>query len=417
MAMDAFDLVVVGAGPAGLRAATVVSRLGGHVLVLDESACAGGRLPSQVHPEPTISLRPKWSIGAQKAEELLEDASAAGTKILCGVSVWGLSPDGFVGTVPADPSQIGHNVPTGFQAKAVLIAAGATQNPLVLPGWTLPGVITAGAALTLINVHRVLPGRCAVVIGIDPLSISAALLMSACGMDVKGILLPPGGYASVPSTPHTVIKELARALSCLPNSCLKLSGKVLELFAPLSTRLLPLRGIPIDSCRLMLRRMAQSIEGDGKVAGIRVVSFDSKGRPVDRRVETWKVDTVVTSAGLHPLVELCQVAGCPLVYSAPLGGWVPLHSPKMETPLPGVFVAGSITGVEGARVAEAQGRVAGFSIAKFLKLGLDPEVNRQLEFAELGVLQARESSFPFFPDVKLGRTQLTTAWNRWQANG
>jgi sarcosine oxidase subunit alpha len=89
----------------------------------------------------------------------------------------------------------------------------------------------------------------------------------------------------------------------------------------------------------------------------------------------------------------------------------------METPLPGLFVAGSITGVEGAWVAEAQGRVAGLSIAKFLKLGLDPEVNRQLEFAEFSVLQARESSFPFFPDVKLGRTQLATAWNRWQTTG
>ena len=73
-----------------------------------------------------------------------------------------------------------NDCPTGFETRAVLVATGAGQNPLILPGWTLPGVITAGAAQTMINVHRVLPGHQAVIIGIDPLGLAVAQLLGSC---------------------------------------------------------------------------------------------------------------------------------------------------------------------------------------------------------------------------------------------
>ena len=409
--MDRFDLIVVGAGPAGLSAASVVSRLGGRVLVLDESPRAGGRLPGQAHPELTFSRRPKWTSGAVKAQELLENATAAGVRILCGVSVWGLSPGWIVGTTPAVPCRNGRKVSSGFQAKAVLIATGASQNPLVFKDWTLPGVITAGAAQTLINVHRVRPGSHAAVVGIDPLSISVAWLMAACGVDVKGIILPPDGYMPVSSSPRAVIKDLARAAGCLPSTGFKLAGRLLAQLSPFAANVFPCRGIRINGCRLMMRRKAECVGGDRRVEEIRVVALNASGEPVAGSEAIWQVDVVITSAGLHPLTELAQAAGCPLIYSAPLGGWVPLHSARMETPLPGLFIAGSITGVEGARVAEAQGRLAGFRIAQHLKLAEGHTISRELESAAGGVRQARASSFPFFPDVNLGRAQLAAAWD------
>lgn len=409
--MDQFDLVVIGAGPAGLAGACVVSRLGGRVLVVDESPCAGGRLPGQTHPEFTFSRRPKWTAGAVKAQELLHNATAAGVRVLCGVSVWDLSPEWVVGTMPAVPCCNGRRVPSGFQAKAVLIATGAAQNPLVFKDWTLPGVITAGAAQNLINIHRVRPGRYAAVVGIDPLSISVAWLMAACGVNVKGIVLPPDGYNPIASSPRAVIENLARAAGCLPSRGFKLAGRLLDHLSPFAVNVFPCSGIRINGCRLMMRRRAEYVEGDRRVEKIRVVTLNASGEPVAGSESSWKVDVVITSAGLHPLTELAQVAGCPLIFAPPLGGWVPLHSPRMETPLPGLFIAGSITGVEGARVAEAQGRLAGLSIASYLKLSEDHTINRGLESAERGVRQARESSFPFFPGVNQGRAQLAAAWN------
>ncbi len=150
--------------------------------------------------------------------------------------------------------------------------------------------------------------------------------------------------------------------------------------------------------------------GDERVKEVRVFTLNAKGRPIAGSEKSWKVDAVITSAGLHPLAELVQAAGCPLVYSAPLGGWVPLHSTRMETPIPGLFVAGSITGVEGASVAEAQGRLAGFTIAHHLKLAGAHMLNKLLESAEREVKRARASAFPFFSDVNLGRAQLAEAW-------
>jgi sarcosine oxidase subunit alpha len=410
MKMNTLDLVVVGGGPAGLSAAAVVAGLGGRVLVLDESASAGGRLPGQAHPEFRLSGRPAWSSGAARARELLQKATAAGAEIRCGVSVWGISPGWFVSVAAADPSRSGTKLPAGFHAKAVLIASGASQNPMVFEGWTLPGVITAGAAQSLVTRHGVLPGRHAVVIGIDPLSLSTGWLLSACGADVKGILLPPEGYSIAPSSPSAVLAGLAHTVGHLPCVGLKLAGRLFAFLSPLAARGFPSGGVRVNGCRLMARRQAVCVRGDRRVREARVVTLDAAGRPIAGSAAGWEVDVVVTSAGLHPLTELAQAAGCPMRYFPSLGGWVPLHGARMETPLQGLFVAGSITGVEGAGVAEAQGHLAGLSVAQHLRLEEPRVLNGEIESAGLRVEEARASCLPFFPDVDRGRERLAAAW-------
>jgi sarcosine oxidase subunit alpha len=111
---------------------------------------------------------------------------------------------------------------------------------------------------------------------------------------------------------------------------------------------------------------------------------------------------------LYPLAELAAVAGCTFKFVAELGGHIPMHNHKMETPLQGLFVAGNITGIESAKVAIAQGVVAGLSLS--LNAGKDNLLSR-LEEAIMHVETVREQALiQFHPDIQAGRRKLEAEW-------
>ena len=409
MAVETVDIAIVGAGPAGLAAASELAQHGGNVVVLDEASIPGGRLPGQIHPVPGTQAGSsrQWSNGAVRAAELKDKATQAGARIICGASVWGIFSGWHVAVTPTDQNFSNAARPVGYDARAVLIATGATQNPLVMKGWTLPGVISAGAALSLINVHHVLPGHNAAVVGLDPLSLAAAQLMSEAGTNVHGIVMPPiNGLQPKPSLPAEALRTLARFSDYAPSRSLALLGKIAGKLSPMAARFYPGSGVAVNGIRLFLRRAAQAVEGENRAEQIVVSGITANGGVIDRRQEIWPVDVVVTSAGLSPLVDLVQVAGSPLVHVADLGGWVPLHNQRLETPIEGLFVSGSITGVEGAEVAEAAGRLAGINAAGYLGLAASSIVEEDIRKYQAAVKSARKISLPFLPDIEKGRQQL-----------
>lgn len=409
MSIEKVDLVIIGAGPAGLAAAAETARLKGRVIVLDESPLPGGRLPGQIHPEPGYMGKGqrKWFNGRAKAEQLVDEAQKAGAKIVCGASVWGVFPEWFVGVTPATPFPKNKTLAVGFEAGALLIATGATQNPLVLPGWTLPGVITAGAAQMMINVHRILPGRKAVVIGLDPLSLSVAHLMAQIGVQVQGIFLPPdNGLQSGHSLPLSSIKALSAFSAYAPNRWLALLARASAKMSRISANLFPPSGLKVDGIKLFLRQAVAAIEGQDRAETVSIAKLRADGTVKTGQEEKWPVDTVITSAGLSPLVELLQVGGCPLVHVPDLGGWVPAHNSKLETPVEGLFVAGSATGVEGAPVAEAQGRLAGLAAAGYLGLAEQANVKQKVVKYQAAISAARKNAVTFLPNIKKGREDL-----------
>jgi pyruvate/2-oxoglutarate dehydrogenase complex dihydrolipoamide dehydrogenase (E3) component len=104
------------------------------------------------------------------------------------------------------------------------------------------------------------------------------------------------------------------------------------------------------------------------VEGVALVRLDESGKPIAGSETTLAVDTVGQAVGLTPLTELAFLAGCQFVFSPRLGGHVPLHDANMETTLPGLYVAGDITGVEEASTAMEEGRLAGIAAAEALGL-------------------------------------------------
>lgn len=407
MRAEQVDLAVVGAGPAGMMAATVAARDGARVLVIDESPLPGGRLPLQLHERSH-----GWRVGRAEADELARAADTAGVRIVLGASVWGLFPSWELYVAAVDPAAR-DGIPDRVSARALLIATGAAQNPLALPGWTLPGVLSAGAAQMLINVQRARPGRRAVVVGVDPLALTVAHQLTLGGVEVRAIAPPaPGPFTLGATSPPEAIRQLARLAAYAPGAGLRVAGQIVEGIggAGLAAHLFPREGVSVRGIPLMLRRAVTAVLGRTAVTGVRIADLDAAGALVPGSEEEWPVDTVVTSAGLYPLAELAQLAGVPLVPLPELGGHVPLHGPDLETPVDGVFVAGSVTGVAGAPVATAQGRIAGISVSRWLGLIPPADAAARLEAARGALARAREDALPLMPETERGLTRLDEVW-------
>jgi len=394
------DVAIIGAGPAGLCAAIETARAGLSVIVVDEYFRPGGRLLGQLYEDPKAPVQDRMWDGKKIAERLEQQVRHFNVTILCGVSAWAVSKKWKI--------QLSGRSEKYLDAKAVLLATGAVERAVPLPGWTLPGVVSIGAAQTFTNVHHVAIGKRVIVVGIDPLSISVALEMKNKGIEIVRVVLPPVSPATVTlSSPIKAVKRLAEVSEFAPNAFLSTIGRItsggLHRIAAyvLRLNLLRIKGVPI-----LLRKCVTSIKGTGCVEAVNLQTVSIDGRPIGEPEEVL-VDGVCLSGGLYPLVELAQVIGCPLVNIPELGGVVPVHGPDMSTPIPGLFVAGNITGIENAKVAMAQGRLAGVTIARFL--GRDTQVSIDDAIHEVDRVR-NQSAFKFLPDIEKGRLKMHQLW-------
>lgn len=394
------DVIVIGGGPAGLAAAATVARdARANVVLVDEGAHPGGRLRSQLYRSDD-----GWVIGADIAERLVRQAEDAGVEILPGRQVWSLEP-GW--RVALDDGRTLH-------APRVVAATGATELPLPMPGWTLPGVMAAGAFQTLLNTHRVLPGDRVAVVGADPLALAIAEEISLAGGELVGVFLPaglPGQHAL--SEPRRVMQSFAGLASFAPNRMLRSGAPLLRhpRLATIVSAVTPRSGLRIAGLPLRLRQRVERIEGVDRVEAISVRHVDPYGRPRGQahRIE---VDAVCLSGGLTPLHDL--TARYHLVEVPEVGGRVPLHGPDLRTPLDGLYVAGNVTGIEGATVAEAQGVLAGTSIAS--TLGGYPDADKRVRDAVELVRETRaRAPLSFLPTIDEGRSRLADLWRQHEA--
>lgn len=412
MNVDRADVIVIGAGPAGLNAACAAASFGAKVIVLDESSVPGGLLRSQLYEKGNRFGKVTRKIGAEQVSELVSRTLSAGCRILCSVSVWGVFPGWQVHLVPTDPVNIG-SIPEVVEGSAVIIATGAVQRPLALPGWTLPGVLTTGAVQALVNEHRVRPGLRAVVIGTDSLALLAARHLELAGTQVLGILPPfPNPYVGLHQSPVDVMSNFLRFSHYSPRLAIRIGGRFLRnrQTAKLAAYVLGRRPLALWGTPLMLRQCVKEILGTGCVSAVRVVSTDAKGIPQDEGGQEWPVDTVVVSAGLFPLIDIALLAGCQTVYQPNLGGHVPLYSPHLEATVSGIFVAGSITGIIGAEVAASQGHLAGTAAIAYLGIRPYEEIEMALSLARHAVVISRGHSLPFVSGLAEGVSAMSRSW-------
>ncbi|MGQ9585998.1 MAG: NAD(P)/FAD-dependent oxidoreductase [Anaerolineae bacterium] len=314
------EVAVVGAGPAGLAAAIEAARAGAQVTLIDENACPGGQLFKQIHKFFGSKDHRAGTRGIRIGEDLLAEAGKAGVEIRLNTVVYGLFANRRLGLICNEHSE-------DLTAKAIILATGANERPLAFPGWTLPGVMGAGAIQTLMNIHRTLPGRRVLMVGAGNVGLIVTYQLLQAGAEVVAIIeaLPYiGGYGV-----HAA--KVRRA------------------------------GVPILTAHTIL-----SAEGAEGVERARIARVDENWQPVPGTERVLEVDTIGLAVGLSPLAELAWMAGCRFAYLNELGGWVPVHDADMQTTLPGIYVAGDVAGIEEASTAMEEGRLAGLAAAQAL---------------------------------------------------
>lgn len=159
--MKMAEVVVVGAGPAGVAAALAAAGAGRQVLLIDEQATVGGHLRWSVGPVAGLPAGLGEMPGVHAAAELAIALDRAGVEVLTDAIVWGWFDGNVLGVATAAESYT-------LGADALVVATGSTDRVAPFPGWSLPGVMTASAAQIFLNIHRVFPGRRFVVIGDGP---------------------------------------------------------------------------------------------------------------------------------------------------------------------------------------------------------------------------------------------------------
>lgn len=362
-----YDLVVVGAGPAGLAGAVAAAERGLSVALLDGDAGLGG----QFYRHPVAAL------GATRPEALHHDWSAfAGLRRRWEASGGVHLPEHHVWTVASERTAVPgagadgaswavHAVtgpdgdgdrPAVVRGRAVLLATGAAERQLPFPGWTLPGVIGAGGAQAMLKSGLVLPGigvsparakprarGRVVVAGSGPLLLAVASSLVAAGARVPAVVEAAGylGYVRRPGVLAAGPGKLAEAVGHL---------------APLL----------VHGVRPYPRHAVVRAHGAERVEAVTVARLDGDWRPVPGTQRRISCDAVAVGHGLVPRIDLGTALGC-ATRAMPDGATALVVDAGQRTTVPGLWSAGETAGVGGARLAMTEGELAGTAIAVRLR--------------------------------------------------
>lgn len=348
------DLAVVGAGPAGMAAAATAAGAGLGVVLVDERSEPGGQYfkalaASHRHAAADRQHRDGDAWRARLA--------ALPVRRLSGQTVWfARAEDGAfrLGLCGADGA-------SWLSARAVVLAPGAYERPPMLPGWTLPGVMTIGAAQTLARRYRVSAGARVLVAGQGPLGLQVAAELLAGGCRPVAVLER--------ARPARAPSALAAAALAAPDLVAQGTRYRLSLAAA---------GVPV-----LEGWEVTALEGVDRVAAA-VAAPVGGGAP--RR---FAVDAVALGEGFLPQAELARLLGCAARRDPATGALVPGRDAEGLTSVPGVWLAGDGGGLGGARVALAQGEIAGAAAVR--ALGGDPP-DTATALAALGRAQAFQTA-------------------------
>lgn len=333
------DVLVVGGGPAGMAAAARAAAAGLSVTLVDERVTLGGQIYKRMGPG--FEVDDPRAIGRDYAagEALRARVRAAHVDVRLLTSV--LAIEGTSAIVCERETNTGL-----IEARRIILAPGAYDRPVAFPGWTLPGVLTAGGAQTLIKTQRVLPGERIVFAGSGPVALAFPAQLHHYGAHIALVC-----EAGAP--PRAA--DLAGMLAAAPGNLALLRDAIGYRIELLRARI-PLR----------YRRIVVAAEGDGRVESVVHAAVDENWRVIAGTEQRESCDTLCLGYGFLPSVELLRLAGCAMDEDEDRGGVVTRVDEWMRTSVEGIHAAGDGTGVEGSLVALDEGTLAALGAARDL---------------------------------------------------
>ena len=328
------EVVIIGAGPAGLAAALSASAFGARVVVLDAADDVGGQYWRHLPPERPSKheslLHHGWATFQRMRDVLAADPNCT---VVSSAHVWAIDRGAvhvLVGEV--DGSDRESRV---YRPDALVLATGAFDRTLPVPGWDLPGVFTAGGAQALAKGERVAVGERVVVAGAGPFLLAVAASVVATGASVVGVY------------------EASRAARLVRHW----AARPWELAAtPAKARELVGYGAVLARHRIAYvpGHAVTAIEGRDRVESVTVSALDGSWRPIKGSERQLEADAVCLGHGFTPRLELAIAAGCQLSDRR----FVEVDA-EQRTSVASVFAAGEITGIGGVDLALAEGAIAG----------------------------------------------------------
>ena len=317
---DSYDVVVIGAGPAGLAAAATIAEAGLSVLLLDENAGPGGQVWRAIASTP-VTERSHLGADYWAGANLVDAVRSSGAEIIQRATVWSLDRNLEVGVSVGGASSF-------VKARRVILATGALERPFPIPGWTLPGVMTAGAAQTMLKSSGLVPDGKTVIAGQGPLLWLLAAQILRLGGRIDRIL---------------DTAERRNYLSALPHAFAFLTSRY---FAKGLAMMREVRAkVPVVTGVSEL-----AAAGDGQLA---TVTYAAGGRR-----ETIAAELLLLHQGVVPNVNLAMAAGIEHRWDDRQLCWSPVLDLDGNTSVEGIAIAGDGAGIGGAEAAVVRGRIA-----------------------------------------------------------
>lgn len=324
------DLIVIGAGPAGMAAATTGAGLGLKTLLLDEQPAPGGQIHRAVEraaPRVAQLLGPDYTHGAT----LVQALRGSGAECCHDTLVWDLSRELTLTALQAGRVR-------QFSAPQVVAATGALERPSPIPGWTMPGVMNAGAAQIALKSGGSVPAGRVVLAGAGPLLLLVAVQLLDAGVEVAALV-----ETAPAANRRRALAHVPGALAAWP-----ILAKGLKLLARLR-----MAGVPWHRGATALRML-----GSDRAQGL---AFTAAGRAVEV-----PADTVLLHHGVIPDTQLSRLMRVAHRWSDEQLAWQVETDAWGQTSLPGLRMAGDGVAIAGARAAEASGALAALGAAQAL---------------------------------------------------
>ncbi len=270
-----------------MAAASTAAASGLRAALIDERPTLGGQVYKQ--PGPGMRVTDARQMGAQyrAGRALIEEAEASGADLLLRTTVVDLAPadEGWTAMVQTDGGPV-----APVRAARVIVATGANDRPVVFPGWTLPGVITAGGLQTLAKTQSVIPGERIVFAGSGPVALAFPAQLAGYGANIVAAL--EAGPAPSPG-------DLIRIARAAPGNVGLLRDAAAYQAALLRHR------IPLKYGRIVVRA-----EGDGRVERVVHARVDADWRVIPGTETTVEADVLCVGYGFTPSTELLRLVGC-----------------------------------------------------------------------------------------------------------